>query len=192
MARDSELGRQKHGMAVFDEELHGQILGLRITHLAGQTFGAHDRGREDDRDVQARHQILHLPLHHSGEMEDEKLERVSMPGRHDGCVVDGGAHDFDAGGRVRVDGRVEQAVVDFVGDEGCGKAAEVLFERGGDGVDVEIWVGDVEFIAAFEAFSDVLDLRITSGLPVDAFNVHACERSQSVDFVILGRTGNHL
>lgn len=177
--RVSELRRQKHGMAIFDEELHGQILRLGITHLAGQTFGAHDRGREHDGYVQARHQILHLPLHHSCEMEDEKLERVSMPGRHDGCVVDGGAHDFEAGRRVRGDGGVEQAVVDFVGDEGCGKAAEVLLERGGDGVDVEIWVGDVEFIAAFEAFSDVLDLRITSGFPIDAFNIHACERGQS-------------
>lgn len=166
-------------MAILNEELHGQVLRLRITHLAGQSFGAHNRGREHDRYVQASHEILHLPLHHSCKMEDEKFERVSMPGWHDSRVINGGAHDFDASRRVWSTGGVEQAVVDFVGDEWCGKAAEVLFERGGDGVDVEIWVGDVEFVAAFKAFPDVLNLRITSGLSVDAFNIHACEGSQN-------------
>ena len=120
-------------------------------------------------------------------MEDEAFERGAVARRHDGRVVDGGAHDFDARGRVRVDGGVEQAVVDFVGDERAGEAAEVLFERGGDGVDVEVGVGDVEIVGAFEAFFDLLDLRVTSGFSIDAFNVHAYERSQFGSFVKLRR-----
>lgn len=182
----SELRGQKHRMAILDEELHGQILRLRITHLAGQTFRPHDRRREHDRYVQARHQILRLPLHHACEVEDEEFQRVSMARRHDGRVVDGGAHDFDAGGRVWGNGGVEQSVVDFVGDKGGGEAAKVLFESRGDGVNVEVGVGDVEVVATFEAFPDELDLRVASRFSVDAFNLHACERCQIWEFVDAG------
>lgn len=50
---------------------------------------------------------------------------------------------------------------------------EILLERGGYSVDVEIWVRDVIVIGAFEAFLDLLDLRVAAGFAVNAFNVHA-------------------
>ena len=161
-------------MTILDQKLHRQILRLRITHLAGQTLRPHNRRREHNGDVQPRHQIVRLPLHHPREMEDQKLERVSVARGHDVGVVDGGAHDFDAGGRLGGVGGVEEAVVDFVGDERGGEAAEELFEGRGDGVDVEVRVGDVEVVVPFEAFADELDLGVAAGFAVDAFDVHAC------------------
>lgn len=71
------------------------------------------------------------------------------------------------------DGRLEQFVVDFEGDERGWKFVEVLLERGGYGVDVEVWVRDVIVVGAFEAFLDLLDLRVAAGFAVNAFNIHA-------------------
>ncbi len=67
----------------------------------------------------------------------------------------------------------EEQVVNREGDEWCRQTAEVLFEGGGDGVDVEVRVGDVEVAVALEAFFDALDLGIAAGFAVDAFDVHA-------------------
>lgn len=74
---------------------------------------------------------------------------------------------FDTGGRL------EQSVVDVKGDEWGWKFVEILLERGGYGVDVEVWVGDVVVVGAFEAFLDLLDLCVAAGLAVNTFNVHA-------------------
>lgn len=50
---------------------------------------------------------------------------------------------------------------------------EILLERGGYGVDVEVWVRDVVVVGAFKAFFDLLDLCVTARLAVNTFNVHA-------------------
>lgn len=71
------------------------------------------------------------------------------------------------------DGRLEQFVVDFEGDERGWKFVKVLLERGGYGVDIEVWVRDVVVVGAFEAFLDLLDLRVAAGFAVNAFNIHA-------------------
>lgn len=68
---------------------------------------------------------------------------------------------------------LEEFIVDFVGDKRCGKLPKVLFEGGGDGVDIEVRVRDVVVVAAFKAFLDGLDLRVAAGFAVNAFDVHA-------------------
>lgn len=50
---------------------------------------------------------------------------------------------------------------------------EILLERGGYGVDVEVWVRNVIVVGAFEAFLDLQDLRVAAGFAVNAFNIHA-------------------
>ena len=67
----------------------------------------------------------------------------------------------------------EEEIVDGEGDEWSGETAEVLFKGGGDGIDVEIWVGDIEVVGTFEAFFYALDLGVAAGFAVDAFNIHA-------------------
>ena len=68
---------------------------------------------------------------------------------------------------------LEKFIVDVVGDKWRGKLSEVLFEGGGDGVDIKIWIRDVIVVAAFEAFFDDLDLGIAARFAVDAFDIHA-------------------
>ena len=68
---------------------------------------------------------------------------------------------------------LEQLIVDVVGNERCGELSEVLLERGGDGVDVEVRVGDIKVVTAFKAFFDSLNLGVTTRFAVDAFDIHA-------------------
>ena len=67
----------------------------------------------------------------------------------------------------------EEEVIDGEGDEWGGETAEVLFEGGGDGINVEIWIGDVEVVGTFEAFFYPLDLGVAAGFAVDTFDIHA-------------------
>ena len=68
---------------------------------------------------------------------------------------------------------LEESIVDFVSDEWRGKLPKILFESGGNGVDIEVRVRDVEVVAAFKAFFDSLDLGVPTRFAVDAFNIHA-------------------
>lgn len=79
-------------------------------------------------------------------------------------------------------GGFKEFVVDFVCDERVGETAEILFEGGGDGVDVEVRVGDVKVLLGrcFEAVFDGLDLAGTTGFAVNAFYVHTCTKCQKV------------
>lgn len=70
-------------------------------------------------------------------------------------------------------GRLEQLVVDFKRDERGWKFVEILLECGGYGVNVKVWVRNVIVIGAFEAFLDLLDLRVAARFAVNAFNIHA-------------------
>lgn len=67
----------------------------------------------------------------------------------------------------------EEFVVNFISDQWRRKLPEVLFEGGGDGVNVEVGVRDVIVVATFKAFFDSLDLGIPAGLAVDALDIHA-------------------
>ena len=87
---------------------------------------------------------------------------VSMVGRVGGINV-----------LARLGQYIQELVVDLVCDERCWKFAEILFKSGGDRVDVEIGVGDVEVVAALEAFFDTLDQGIATGFAVNAFDVHS-------------------
>ena len=157
-------------MAVIDQELHGCILGLRIDHLPLQALRTHDRGREHNRDVEARHHVFLLALRHAVEVEDEELEALAVV---EGEILDGVAHEGDAVVFIGGAGGVEEFVVDDVCNEWGGELAEVLFEGRGDGGDVEVGVGDVEFIVLFESYFDDLGLGRAAGFAVDAFDVHA-------------------
>ena len=172
---------QENTMTILNQKLHRRILRLRIRHLPLQRLRPHNRRREHDRDIQRRHKIDLLHLRHLLKMKHQKLQRVAMSRWQ---LVDGAAHHDDAVvgrdlGRGRgVAGRGgsagEEQVVDGVGDEGCGEFAEVLFQGGGHGVDVEFRIRDVEGGGVgFEAFFDVLDLAIAAGFAVDAFVGHA-------------------
>lgn len=107
-------------------------------------------------------------------MEHQELERVSVAR---GKVEDRVAHQLDGfvGGAAGGGHGGEEEVVDGEGDEGGGQAAEVLFEGGSDGVDVEVGVGDVEVAVVLEALFDALNLGVAAGFAVDAFDVHAYE-----------------
>ena len=74
-------------------------------------------------------------------------------------------------------GGLEELVVDVVRDQWGWKFAEILLESAGDGVDIEIWIGNVEVVVTFEAFFDHLDLRVASGLAINAFEIHAYDMS---------------
>ena len=63
-------------------------------------------------------------------------------------------------------------VVDIIGDKGRWKLAKVLLERRCDGVDIEVRVGDVVVVAAFEALFNSLYLGCAAGFAVDAFLIH--------------------
>lgn len=89
-------------------------------------------------------------------------------------ILDGGAHEADTISFVGGAGGVEEFVVDDVCDERGGEFAEVLLEGRGDGGDVEVWVGDVEFVVLFEPFFDALSLGRATGFAIDAFDIHTC------------------
>ena len=95
-----------------------------------------------------------------------------------GEVVDGRAHEGDTSFAVGGASAVEELVVDGVGDKGGGQAADILFEGRGDGVDVEVRVGDVKVRGGFEAFFDEEDLRVAAGFAVDALGIHSCCNGQ--------------
>jgi hypothetical protein len=117
--------RQKHRVALLDQELHRRILRLRVHQLPLQTFRPHDRRGEHDGHVQTVHLIVLLPRRNPTQMEDQKLQTRTMMLRE---FLDRRAHEVDAIGSVRRAGGVEQFVVDGVGDEGGGEFAEVLFQ----------------------------------------------------------------
>lgn len=106
------------------------------------------------------------------QMKEQELKAVTVAWRK---FVYGCSHERDAVIWILFDtgGRLEQFVVDFKGDEWGWKFVEILLERGGYGVDVEVWVRDVVVVGAFKAFLDLLDLCVTAGLAVNTFNVHA-------------------
>ena len=56
-------------------------------------------------------------------------------------------------------GRVEELVIHFIRDEWHGKAAEILLEARGDGVDVQVRIREVKVIGcSLEPILDYLDL----------------------------------
>lgn len=71
--------------------------------------------------------------------------------------------------------RLEQAVVGLVRDERVRQLAEILLQRAGDGVDVEVWVRDVVLPVLFEALLDDLDLAAAARFAVHALDVYATE-----------------
>ena len=88
-------------------------------------------------------------------------------------LVDSVAHDNDTVGLIDGCCGIEKLVVDGPGNERCGQFAEVLLERGCNSHDIQIRIRNVEVVGALEAFSDLLDLRITSRLAINTFEVHA-------------------
>ncbi len=46
---------KKDVIAVFDQELDGLIFHLGVCHFAGDGFGTHNRGRENNGDVERCH-----------------------------------------------------------------------------------------------------------------------------------------
>lgn len=104
-------------------------------------------------------------------MKHQKLKTGAMMMRE---FLDRRAHEVDPIGLVGRAGGVEQFVVDGVSDQRGGEFAEVLFERRGNGGDVEVRVGNIEVGVGFEAFFDDLDLGRAAGFAVDAFGVDAC------------------
>lgn len=110
------------------------------------------------------------------QMKEQELKTVTVTW---GKFVDGGLHERDAVIRIFFDtcGRLEQFVIDFKGDEWGWKFVEILLERGGYGVNVEVWVRYVVVVGAFKAFLDLLDLCVAAGFAVNTFNVHTWERN---------------
>lgn len=54
---------QEHLLAMFNQELHRPVLGLRILHFPRQTLWPHDSRCENNRHVLARHQVVRLLVH---------------------------------------------------------------------------------------------------------------------------------
>jgi hypothetical protein len=127
------LDRIKHSLTVLHQELNSLILDLRVCHLPGQTLWSHDRRRKYDGDIHARHEVVAFMAHHSLEMEDQKLKNLSV---HSWQIQQRPGHGLDLGVRVRDGSGFEEFVIDFVGDEWVGEAAEVLFEGRRDGMNV--------------------------------------------------------
>lgn len=85
---------------------------------------------------------------------------------------------------------LEEFIVDFVSDEWRRKLPKVLFESGGNGVDIEVGVRDVEVVAAFKAFFDSLDLGVPTRFAVDAFDVHSYRPVLMKDMIMEQRQEN--
>lgn len=169
----SSLQAIENSLTILNHQLHRLILDLRIRHLPRQTLGSHNRRRKHNRDIHARHEVLAFMAHHPLEMKDQKLKDLSV---HPRQVHQCSGYSFNLGIGAGDGGCFEEFVVDFVGDERVRQAAEVLLQRGRDGVDVEVGVGNVKVLLGrgFEAVFEYLDLAGTAGFAVDAFDVHSC------------------
>lgn len=176
----------KHPIAQLQQRLHRRPLREHVAHLPLNAARPHDSRRKHNCKIERSHQILLLHAHNVAQMLAQELETIAMVL---GQVVDRAAESKSllfqprgtitgalafGGANVRQLAGFEERVVDVVGDEWCGQFAEVLLEGAGDGVDVEVWVGDV--VAAgflFEASLDGFYLAAAAGFAVDAFHVHA-------------------
>lgn len=80
----------ENGATVFNQELHGQILRLRVAHLPDKTLRAHDSRRKNDGDIQTRHEIIPLVSDDPLQMKEQELKTVAVAW---GKFVDGGSHE---------------------------------------------------------------------------------------------------
>lgn len=69
-------------MTVFNDKLHGNILGMHVSHFPLNAQVAHNRGRKDDGQVLGRHEVLRLALGDTLQVEHEELEAVAVALRH--------------------------------------------------------------------------------------------------------------
>ena len=103
-------------------------------------------------------------------MEDEELEAISVAGRK---VRDSRTHQSYTFECFGISGRLDEFVIDRKGDERCRQLAKVLLEGGSDGVDVKIWIRDVEVVSLDEAVTYDLNLSGAARFAVNPFEVHA-------------------
>lgn len=117
----------ENSLTVFDQELHSFVLPRRVRHFPAQTLRSHNRRRKDNGNIHARHQVLTLPLYHPLEVEGEKLQNITV---YLGQFGQGTVHSLDTFLFFIVGdiGRLEERVVDVVGDEWHGKSAEILLQ----------------------------------------------------------------
>lgn len=133
----------KNRPTVVDQELHNLVLLCRIRHFARDALRAHNRRRKYNRHVHTRHKILFAPLDHSAQMDHQMLQHIPMHLRQ---IRERKRQRLDTFPRLGHAGGLEDLVVDLVCDEWIGEAAEVLLQTGGHGVDVEVFVREVEVL----------------------------------------------
>lgn len=121
-------------------------------------------------EVGGPYEVLLLPLHDAGKVEDKELQTITVARWQ---VLDSLAHGSDSFFVVaNLDG-VQKLIVDLIRDQWGRESTEILLQKRGDSIDVEIWIRDIKVIASFEAFSDDLNLAVSSAFAIDAFHVHA-------------------
>lgn len=129
--------------------------------------------------LQARetYKVFLFPFHNPGKVEDEKLQTVTVARRQ---ILDSKTHGGDSFFVVGDLDGVQKLIVNLIRNQWGGKSTEVLLQERCDGVDVKVWVRNVKVVAPFKAFSNDLDLAISSALTVYAFHVHTCPTVSSV------------
>lgn len=117
------------------------------------------------------YEVFLLPLHDTGKVEDKELQTITVARRQ---VLNSLAHGSDSFFVVNNLDRVQKLIVDLIRDQWGRESTEILLQKGGDSINVEIWIRDIKVIASFEAFSYDLNLTVSAAFAIYAFHVHAC------------------
>lgn len=169
---DGVLTLQTHEdfLTVLNQEFQNLILLLHISHFSCKTLGPHDGWRKHHGNVLAGHQVLLLALDHALQVEHEELEHILVNARQLAQIF---LQVFDPGGLRSDLARIDDLLIDVERDKRHGQLAEVLLQRGGHGMDIEVRVGNIVILwRALESFPNSLNCRAGAGLPVDTFHIH--------------------